>query len=106
MGVAYSITGAYQMHNTIESINGLRWYYGFGGGFHTYKYKAAYTALGDYIGKNSISIFGQLGLDYKFEDKPIDVSLDWSPTFYFGSTTYLHGYSSSAGGLSLRYVIN
>ncbi len=44
---------------------------------------------------------GVIGLDYKFKDAPINVSLDWQPSFNFVGYNYFEG---GWGGLGIRYT--
>ena len=47
-----------------------------------------------------MGIDGVLGLDYKFKDAPINISLDWQP-----SVTLIGASSSPAyGGIAVRYT--
>ena len=87
------ITGLYEIHGPISGAKGLQWYIGPGAhvGFYNSKW-----GDGTYIG-----IDGVLGLDYKFNGAPINVSLDWQPSFEFGDG---HGFVGSWGGLVIRYT--
>jgi len=99
---AISINGAYQIHKDIESIDGLQWYFGGGGGVDFYSYAA-------FEESNTIfKVSGYLGLQYTFADAPISITADWVPTFGFGDS--LFGFSTSGfrvgyGGLGVRYVL-
>ena len=102
-GIAYfyshgtRITGLYEIHGNIGGAPGLRWYLGPGAhvGFYNAHYLDAHTSA-TYAG-----VDGVLGLDYKFKDAPINVSLDWQPSFEFGSD---RGFVGSWGGLGIRYT--
>ena len=86
-------TGLYEIHGDIGGVEGLIWYIGPGAhiGFYGSKY-----GDGAFAG-----IDGVLGLDYKFSEAPINVSLDWQPSFEFGSG---RGFYGSWGGLGIRYT--
>ena len=88
------ITGLYEFHHNINDVNGLKWYVGPGAhvGFYNNKY---------YDGGTFIGIDGVIGLDYKFKGAPINLSLDWQPSFEFGDGA---GFSGNWGGLAIRYV--
>lgn len=94
------LTGLYLVHNAFPSVPGLQWYYGGGASFMTFG--------GDYAeyypddSKVGIGICGAIGLDYKFANAPISVTLDWIPTFVFGS--YYGGFGGEVGGLAVRYT--
>ena len=87
------ITGLYEIHGPITGATGLQWYIGPG------------AHAGFYNSKNGDGVFigidGVLGLDYKFTGAPINVSLDWQPSFEFGDG---HGFAGSWGGLGIRYT--
>ena len=87
------ITGLYEIHGPVNGAPGLRWYIGPGAhiGFYNTKY-----GDGSFAG-----IDGVLGLDYKFNGAPINMSLDWQPSFEFGDG---RGFVGSWGGLGIRYT--
>lgn len=87
------ITGLYEIHGNISGAPGLRWYIGPGAhiGFYNTRY-----GEGAYAG-----IDGVLGLDFKFNGAPINLSLDWQPSFEFGES---RGFTGSWGGLGVRYT--
>ena len=88
------ITGLYEFHMDIANAEGLKWYVGPGAhvGFYNNKY---------YKGGTSVGVDGVIGLDYKFKNAPINVSLDWQPSVEFSD---YDGFSGSWGGLGIRYV--
>lgn len=87
------ITGLYEIHGPIRGASGLRWY--IGPGAHVGFYNSR-NGDGAFIG-----VDGVLGLDYKFNGAPINISLDWQPSFEFGSN---RGFYGSWGGLGVRYT--
>lgn len=87
------LTGLYEIHGDISGATGLKWY--IGPGAHVGFYDTRYGD-GAYIG-----IDGVLGLDYKFTGAPINVSLDWQPSFEFGDG---RGFYGNWGGLGIRYT--
>ena len=101
-GIAYfwngiRVTGLYEINYDIEGFKGLRWYAGAG----------AHFAFNDtaYLKKNTIGVDGVLGLDYKINNVPLNLSLGWQPSFDFGvskSKAFITGF----GGLCVRYVLN
>lgn len=95
----FRITGLYEIHGPIKGAEGLKWYVGPGAhiGFFNDSYKKNYpAATGSYIG-----VDGVLGLDYKFKGAPINLSVDWQPSFTFGD--YI-GFDGGWGGLGIRYA--
>lgn len=89
-------TGLYEIHKKIEGVNGLRWYYG--PGVHLSFYDRTY-----YSGANNLGVDGVLGLDLKFDGFPINLSVDWQPSFDFGQGA---GFVGRFGGLSIRYFLD
>lgn len=90
--------GLYEFHFNIEGVDGLRWYVGPGAhvGFWKPEYKDKYNSSVD------IGVDGVLGLDYKFKDLPLNLSLDWQPGF---SVLGDAGLQPQFGGLAIRYVL-
>ena len=86
-------TGLYEIHGDITGAEGLKWY--IGPGAHIGVYGSKYGD-GAFVG-----IDGVVGLDYKFNGAPINVSLDWQPSFEFGDN---RGFIGSWGGLGIRYT--
>lgn len=91
----FRFTGLYEIHNDIAGAPGLKWYFGPGAhlGFYNNKYYDR--------GKVVLGIDGVLGLDYKFNTAPINLSLDWQPSFEFADGL---GFDGSWGGLGIRYT--
>ena len=87
------ITGLYEIHGPISGATGLKWY--IGPGVHVGFYNTKYGD-GSFAG-----VDGVLGLDYKFYGAPINMSLDWQPSFEFGSD---RGFYGNWGGLGIRYT--
>ncbi|MBE2230548.1 MAG: hypothetical protein IAE96_07900 [Chitinophagaceae bacterium] len=89
----FRITGLYEIHGAINNAGGLQWY--IGPGAHVGVYNSRYGD-GSYIGLD-----GVLGLDYKFSGAPINISIDWQPSFEFGDN---RGFVGNWGGLGIRYT--
>ena len=87
------ITGLYEIHGDFNDAGGLKWYIGPGAHVGFYNSK---NGDGTFIGLD-----GVLGLDYKFNGAPINLSLDWQPSFEFGTG---RGFVGSWGGLGVRYT--
>lgn len=89
------VEGLYQYQGPISGAEGLQYFVGGGGllGFTNHKY-----------GYNNSTFFALRltgGLDYKFTDAPINVSLGLDPFFHLSPYTG----SSLALGIGLRYVL-
>ena len=90
------ITGLYEHCFDIEGFDGLQWYVG--PGAHIMMYNEGQYSNGSYFG-----VDGVLGLDYKIKNSPLNLSLDWQPSFDFGGNT---GFNGGFGGLGIRYILN
>ena len=89
------ITGLYEIHGDLNGAPGLKWY--IGPGAHLGFYNEDY-----YKGDNVVAgIDGVLGLDYKINKAPINLSIDWQPSFEFADG---RGFTGSWGGLGIRYT--
>lgn len=95
--------GLYEFHGEFSpGADGLMWYVGPGAHIGFYNDRYYDNRYPDGNGSGSfIGIDGVLGLDYKFEGAPINLSLDWQPSFEFGDT---RGFIGSWGGLGIRYT--
>src|ERR1043165_4681485 len=92
----FRITGLYEIHGNFSDASGLKWYIGPGAhiGFYDY-YNRNNHIDGTYFG-----VDGVLGLDYKFNGAPINMSVDWQPSFEFGDFV---GFVGNWGGIAIRY---
>ncbi len=97
------LTGLYEFHFDIANAAGLKWYIGPGAhvGFYNDRYDDRFGNYGN--GGSFVGLDGVLGLDYKFNGAPINLSLDWQPSVEFG---YGRGFNSGWGGLGIRYTFN
>jgi len=94
------ITGLYEIHNTAFDVDRLNWYFGFGG--HLGFWNGDYAGWGD-EGSNYtvIGVDGILGIEYNFEELPINLSLDWKPAF---NIVGYSGFWGDGGAFSIRYI--
>ena len=93
----FRVIGLYEVHLPINNAPGLKWYYGGGGGIGVYDYKGD----GNNDSEVAVSLDGVLGLDYKFNGAPINVSLDWKPALDITPDT---GFDAEGFGLSIRFA--
>ncbi len=91
----FRLTGLYEINMPIKDAPGLGWYYGIGGTLGSVKYKPSGSS------DLYLSVDGVLGLDYKFVDAPINLSLDWKPAIELTPTTDFDG---SGVAISIRYT--
>lgn len=89
------ITGLYEIHFDLEGAPGLKWYIGPGAhvGFYNNKYYDENKVV--------LGIDGVLGLDYKINNAPLNISLDWQPSYEFADG---FGFRGNWGGLGVRYT--
>ena len=87
------ITALYEIHGDISNAGGLKYYYGPGAHVSFYSSK--------YGGGGSVGLDGVLGLDYKVASAPINLSLDWQPSFDFKDTD---GFIGNWFGIAIRYT--
>lgn len=94
------ITGLYQFYGDIDVVDGLKWYAGFGAhiGFLNDKWKKDYPTRESGL---AIGVDGVLGIDYKIGGAPINLSIDWQPSFNILGYNY---FESGWGGLGIRYT--
>lgn len=95
------ITGLYEFHFDIAGAPGLKWYVGPGAhvGIYNDRYQDRYGNYGN--GGSFVGIDGVIGLDYKFDRAPINLSLDWQPSIEFGNN---RGFYGGWGGIGVRYT--
>ena len=94
------ITGLYEIYGDINGVDGLKYYVGPGAhlGFWNNKWKDKFPTrdAGVQFGFDGIA-----GLDYKIKNAPVNVSLDWQPSFTFVGYNYFEG---GWGGVGIRYA--
>jgi hypothetical protein len=83
------ICGLYEIHFPIESVKNLQWFAGPG----------AYVAFRN--STTGVGAAGIIGLDYKFDELPLNLTIDWKPELNLISQV---GFESSGIGISVRYV--
>ena len=81
-------------------MEGLSYYYG--AGVNTYFWSYDNLLLYDDDPNLTFGISGYLGLDYVFEDVPLNITLDWSPTLFINGL--LGGFGGGYGGIGVRYI--
>jgi hypothetical protein len=92
------ITGLYENESWLGNYPGLNWYWGVGAhaGFWDAGTNPNVNTTGAVIGVDAI-----LGIEYTFDEFPINLSLDLLPSLnLIGST----GWGGINGALSIRYV--
>ncbi|MCX6208128.1 MAG: hypothetical protein NTZ59_01170 [Bacteroidetes bacterium] len=94
------VTGLYEFYGDIDGVDGLKWYAGLGAhiGFWNDEWKKNYPSRQTGV---AIGVDGVLGIDYKIANAPLNLSLDWQPSFNLIGYNYLEG---GWGGLGIRYT--
>jgi hypothetical protein len=96
----FRATALYEMHGNFTGVDGLKWYVG--PGAHVGFYNTQWAK--DYPTRNSgvaIGIDGVIGIDYKIQGAPLNVSFDWQPSVNLVGYSYFEG---GWGGLGIRYT--
>lgn len=96
----FRFTGLYEIHGDFNGAPGLKWYVGPGAHiqFWNEKWRDRFPERDKGV---AIGIDGVLGLDYKINGAPINLSLDWQPSFNFVGYTYFEG---GWGGFAVRFT--
>jgi hypothetical protein len=94
-------TALYEIHNDVSGVEGLKWYIGPGAhiGVWNTTWKNRYPSR---VSSAAIGVDGVIGLDYKFSEAPINISLDWQPSFNVVGYTY---FEAGWAGLAVRYTL-
>jgi hypothetical protein len=94
----FRVAGLYEFNfYSFNDVEGLAWFVGPGAHIGFWKSQDAK----DYGSKTDLGVDGIIGLDYKFKDIPINVSIDWQPTVTLVGTA---GFTPAYGGLAVRYT--
>jgi hypothetical protein len=101
---AFKLVGLYQWVWNIDG--GFNWYAGVGAGVGSW----SFDAPDGYNGKDSGSFVlaaGDLGIEYNFQEAPIQLSLDFRPEIYFGGdyADFRDGFGPDIA-LGIRYKFN
>jgi outer membrane protein W len=78
----------------------LSWYIGYGG--HLGIWSEEWVKKNATTDKSNISVGfdGIIGLDYKVKNSPLNISIDWQPSF-----SIIQAYFKNQGGIGIRYVL-
>ncbi len=95
-----SVNGAYLLHFPIEEVPNLQWYVGGGGGLYFWNYKVFGSERDSQVG---LGVQAYLGIDYTFEEVPLNLTIDWIPTVFLSG--YRTGFGATYGNVGVRYVM-
>ena len=89
-----AIGALFEVHNPMPSTEGLQWFYGAGAylGFDSDKTHTDRALMGGQ---------GIIGLDYKFANLPLNLSLDWKPELNIIDNI---NFEPAAVGFSIRFT--
>jgi len=76
---AFKLVGLY--HWVWEIDNGFNWYAGFGGGIGSWSYDNSGISDNGTI----LLVAGDIGIEYNFQEAPIQLSLDFRPEIYLNN---------------------
>ena len=88
-GTRFGLGGLYERHQLIGATPGFTWFWGVGG-------YLGWQDKNTYLGPT-----GAVGLDYKFANAPVNLSLDWKPELDILPNI---NFVPDAFGLSVRYT--
>lgn len=99
-----SLSGAYQIYKPIGAVDGLHWYWGGGASAYFWSFDNDNIFFaGDDYNTTSFGIQAYGGLDYVFENVPVNLSIDLVPTYFLNS--YGSGFAGGYGAIGVRYTI-
>ena len=110
---SFSVTGLFEKHTPFPNAEGLTWFYGGGAhvGFFNNDYRYDYFYYKSHHNKvyvfqdgdSNFSLGGDfiIGLDYKFKNAPVNLSLDVKP--FVDILPGVYGYWE--GALSIRFTL-
>ena len=84
------ISGLFEIQNPLPEPNGLYWYLGVG------------PTVGSVRGSFLLTANGVLGIEYTFQDLPINIALDTGPVIQLIGNRNLFSWG---GGLAVRYAL-
>jgi hypothetical protein len=88
-GDGVGICGLYEIHKPITSVDNLQWLFGFG-------------AYSTFNGKeNKFGAAGIIGMDYKFANIPLNLTVDWKPEINIIESV---GFAGEGVGFSARFT--
>ncbi len=95
----FSLAVLKEFYTPIEESNQLSWYYGYGGHLGIWSDEWKKTNAGTNNSNIAVGFDGILGLDYKVKNAPINISIDWQPSF-----SIIQSYFNNQGGIGVRYT--
>lgn len=95
----------YEIHSPLKGVDKLNWYVGGGASVTTWNYVGVLS--GSYY---ELGVSGVIGLDYTFEDYPVNASVDWAPTIVVADSYDYPGvnlarFRAGYGAFTVRYIL-
>lgn len=91
----FRLTGLYQFHGDLNGTRNLKWYVGFGGHAGYYDNNRGSTGI-------MTGVDGVVGLDYKFLHAPLNIAIDWQPSYEL--ITPGTEFQGGRGGIAVRFA--
>ena len=90
-----------EKYTSLEGNEHLSWYVGYGGhlGIWSENWKKNNP---NHTAGIAVGVDGILGLDYKVNNTPLNISVDWQPSFNFVGASY---FESGWAGIGIRYIL-
>jgi hypothetical protein len=88
-GNRFGLGGLYERHQLIGGTPAFTWFWGLGG------------YVGWQNGQTFLGPMGAIGLDYKFQNAPVNLSIDWKPELDFVPNI---NFVPDAFGVTVRYT--
>jgi hypothetical protein len=90
-----------EKYSAFANTEPLSWYIGYGGhlGIWSQEWKKNNPTHKAGI---ALGVDGIIGLDYKVKNAPLNLSIDWQPSFNFVGSSY---FESGWAGLGIRYTL-
>jgi hypothetical protein len=95
------ICALYEWYHPVATVEHLQWFVG-AGGYAAYRNNVSF--IGENSNKNNTSYIGAagvVGVDYKFRDIPLNISIDWKPELNIIENV---GFEASGVGFSARFT--
>jgi hypothetical protein len=96
----YDFTALFEIHKPAFDADGLYWYFGVGGHIGFWEGDRVRWSNTDKP-YNVIGVDAILGMEYNFNEVPINLSLDWKPAF---NLVGINGFWGDGGAFSIRYI--
>ncbi|MEP7143608.1 MAG: hypothetical protein ABI707_12090 [Ferruginibacter sp.] len=97
------ICALYEWHQPVATVEHLQWFVG-AGGYAAYRNNTSFIEESGNVRKNNTSYVGAagiIGVDYKFQDIPLNISIDWKPELNIVESV---GFEASGIGFSARFT--